>query len=98
MNFSLTYSLLTFVEAKDLSSLSSSSIASYSIAKSPAIVTLLFLEISGLIMIETDFRSINFRLEKFSFCSSSISSLSSLFSDSDSEEDELTCLHLILRF
>ena len=64
-------------------------------AISPAMVTLLFLETSGLIMIDTDFRSINFKLEKFSFCSSSTSSLSS---DSDSEEDEFTCLHLIFKF
>jgi hypothetical protein len=97
INFSLTYSLLTFVEANDLSSFSSSSFASYSIAMSPAIVTLLFRGKSGFIMIETDFRSIILRLEKLSFCSSSMSSLS-LLSDSDSEEDELTRLHLILRF
>ena len=75
MNFSLTYYLLTLVEANDLSSLSSLSIASYSMAISPAMVTLLFLGTSGLIMIDTDFLSIIFKLEKLSFCSSSISSL-----------------------
>ena len=98
MNFSLTYYLLTLVEANDLSSLSSLSIASYSMAISPAMVTLLFLGTSGLIMIDTDFLSIIFKLEKLSFCSSSISSLYSLFSDSDSDDDELTCLHLIFKF
>ncbi len=66
-------------------------------AISPAIVTLLFLVIYGFIIMETDLRSINRRFEKFSFCSSSIESLSLLFYDYDSD-DEFTCLHFLFRF
>lgn len=99
MYFSFKYYLLTFVEAKDLSSVPSSSGASYTMAMSPAIVTLLFLALFGFIMIETDFRSMHLRLEKFSFSYSSRSSLELLFSlcYSDSEE-EFACLHLSFIF
>lgn len=66
MYFSLRFCVLESVEADDLKSFKSSAVASYSIATSPAIVTLLFL-VYGLITIESDLRSIILRFKKLSF-------------------------------